>query len=57
MFKWYRNIRFNKEKKKYTVKRSEIIKSLKDKSKRELITMVAILGQENIILRKEKGLL
>ena len=57
MFKWFRNIRFKKEKKNNTVKRSEIIKALKDKSKRELITMVAILGQENIILKRKAGLL
>lgn len=57
MFKWFRNIRFKKEMKNSKINMPDLIKALKGTGRKRLVTMVAILGKENIILRKKAGLL
>ena len=59
MFQWYRNIQYQKalKNKVNRIDRAVILKVLKEKSKKELITMITVLGQENILLKKKAGLL
>jgi len=57
MFKWFKNYMFDKEIKNSKISMPELIKALKGTGRKRLVTMVAILGQENLILKKKLGLL